>query len=407
MGIDRMNGSGDTAKSQTWDKIKNRYSKYLKVEKQEDDEKKIENSVPKTNKITVNINENPSSLQGQQQRCRYYRWYNDRVPDMVENGFYEVSDKNGNGQNIKIKVEKILKKSYKKTKLYHQAKSFKFLTPKILDSVYRNHENMEINIVNDTSLNCIYRLQANKENKSFKKLCILNVYGENNGFAKNSTLSHSLSRYDYNISDDQSDAASKYLYTSAMVYSPNCIIFRDLNEEMTANYFKVSFITAHAVNLSEYNRIKKKMFNAPEMEKRLKALDEKANNVKSGKKFKHHNNNKSDKKRQAENEEFIAKLQEMEDVIDCIMRDRIRRMIEIAIFNGFGCNNDYGNDVKKIADIFAELMQSIYFNCFKSVNFAIKEPEDYYRRRYVNSKNEELKMYKFKIFQDAFRHKIA
>merc|ERR1712228_411088 len=201
------------------------------------------------------------------------------------------------------------------------------------------------------------------------------------------------------------------------VYSPNCLIFRNVNEEMTANYFRVSFITAHAVNLSEYYRIKKKIFNAPDLKKRLKALDEKLNNVKSGKKIKHQNNNKSDKKRQVENAEFIARLQEMEDVIDCIMRDRIRRMIEIAIYNGcdavifdaFGCNNDMGNDVKKIADIFAELMQSVYFNCFKSVTFAIKEAEDLYRRRRYgnNSKNEELKMYKFKIFQDAFQRKMA
>merc|ERR1711933_197332 len=112
---------------------------------------------------------------------------------------------------------------------------------------------------------------ANKEHKPFKKLCILNVYGEKNGFIYNSTLSHSLSRCQnsYYVSSNRSDEASRYLYTSTMVYSPNCIIFRDLNEEMTANYLKTSFITAYPVNLSEYYRIKKKEFNAPVMEQRL------------------------------------------------------------------------------------------------------------------------------------------
>merc|ERR1712154_218494 len=175
----------------------------------------------KENEVVVNINQNPERLLGQKQRSRYWYYWQprDRTPDMVENGFYEVTDQHG--QNAKVKVEKILKKSYKKTKLYHEAYAFKYLTADVLDSIYRFHENMEINIVNDTSLNLIYRLHSNKENKNFKKLCVLNVYGEQNGFLRNSTLSYSLSKHNFNISSDGSDEASQYLYTSTMVYSPN------------------------------------------------------------------------------------------------------------------------------------------------------------------------------------------
>ena len=426
--IDRMNGSGDTVQTQTWDKIKDRYSKYLKVDKPnaDDEEKKSDNAAPKANRIIINIDQNPPPLQGQRQshsnhRYSYYRWYNDPVPDMVENGYYEASDKSSNGQKSKIKIEKHLKKSYKKTKLYDEAKTFKFLTATVLDSVHRNHENMEVNIVNDTSLNLIYRLHANKDNKPFKKLCVLNAYGEQNGFLRHSTLSHSLSKHNFNKWSDRSDEASKCLYTSTMVYSPNCIIFRDMNEEMTANYLKCSFITAYPVDLAEYYRVKKRIFNAPALEQRLNALDDKLNSngikKKKKKKKKHVNNNKSDKQRQAENAEFIAKLKEMEDVIDCIMRERIRRMIEIAIYNGcdavifdaFGCNAGYGNDVKKIADVFAELMRSVYFNCFKSVNFAVPEVGGYGIRGYgsPNKKNAELMKYKVRMFQEAFQQQIA
>merc|ERR1712154_120367 len=135
------------------------------------------------------------------------------------------------------------------------------------------------------------------------------------------------------------------------------------------------------------------MFNAPAMEQRLKA-DEKLNN--NGKKIKHHSNNKSDKRRRAENEELMAKLQEMEGVIDAI------------IFDAFGCNADYGNDVQKVADIFAELIHGVYFNCFKSVNFAIPECGGYgmgYGNSSGNKKNEELMKYKFRIFQEAFEQR--
>jgi len=399
--IDRMNGSGDTQKSETWNNIKNRYSQHLK---QKDDEKKDS----KINKITVNINREPQPLQG---RRKYDYYWNNTVSNMIENGFYEVMDKNG--KRNKIKIEKILKKSYKKTKLYHEKTTFKFLTPTILDSVYRNYENMEINITNDTMLNIIYRLHANKD-KSFKKICILNVYGTENGFYRNSTLSHSLNRYNYDISTDETDEASEYLYSNTMVYSPHCILFNDVNGELTANYFKVSFLTAYAVNLSEYYRIKRKIFDAPQIEKRLKTLDDKLNNVKKPK----HKKNKSEKKIQEENEVFIAELNEMKDVIEGIMRDRIRRMIEIAIYNGcdavifdaFGCNAGFGNDVKLIAEIFSSLIESVYFNCFKSVTFSILEDtnnRNQSKRKCKLKENAKSIISKFRIFQEAFQSKFA
>lgn len=420
--IDRMNGSGGTSSSQTWNKIKHRYTKHIKAAKStianDDDEKKDENEV-KTHKITLNIIQNPAPLLGQSNTFRpRYRWsyrYHDPMPDMVENGFYEHTDVNG--QKSKIKVEKTLKKSYKKSKLYHESRQFKFLTAKVLDSVYRIHENMEINIVNATSLDTVYRIHANKENKPYKKLCILNVDGENNGFSQHSTVAHSLSRFNYARSVNKSDIASKCLYTSTMVYSPNCIIYRDQNRDMMADYMKVSFITAHPVDFNEYMRLKKKIFNAPAMEKRLKELDAKLENSKcGGKKVKHVSKNKSDKQRQAENEEFMAQMAVMNERIEQIMRDRIRRMIEIAIYNGcdavvfdaFGCNVNRGNDPMKIANIFSELMHSVYKNCFRSVTFAIKEREVYRYGHCRNDKKEEqMRKLKFKMFQEAFEQKMS
>merc|ERR1719410_965456 len=64
--IDRMNGSGDTSSSQTWDKIKHRYSKHIKADKRisDDDEKKDKNNKEgKKNKITLTIVQNPQPLQ--------------------------------------------------------------------------------------------------------------------------------------------------------------------------------------------------------------------------------------------------------------------------------------------------------------------------------------------------------
>merc|ERR1719458_2016683 len=97
--------------------------------------------------------------------------------------------------------------------------------------------------------------------------------------------------------------------------------------------------------------------------------------------MKNKNNNKSVKKTQEETEEYIAKLNEMKNIIDDIMKDRIRRMIEIAIYNGcdavvfdaFGCDN--GHDVNEIAEIFAEFLRTVYYNCFKSVTFTVFDEE--------------------------------
>jgi len=343
---------------------------------------------------------------------------------MGANGFYEITDKNNNDKT-KINVEKTLKKSYKKTKIYYEHSVFKYLTTKQLDSIYRNYENMEINIMNETTLNMIYRLNENKG--KIKKICVLNVYGSDNGFKRNTTLSHSLNKYNnyYSKSTNKSDEASKYLYTNTMIYSPNCIVFNDLNGNLTANNFKVSFLTAYPVNCSEYFRMKRKIFNEPMIENKLKILDDKLlnnNNNKFKMKMKNQNNknnNKSAKKTREETEEYIAKLNEMKKVIDGIMEDRIRRMIEIAIYNGcdaiifdaFGCDNNYGNDVQKIANIFAGFMQSVYYNCFKSVTFTILDHNVNNRRNRNNrqqNKRKDVKsmMSTFRIFQDTFQDKF-
>ena len=283
---------------------------------------------------------------------------------------------------------------------------------------------MEINIINCTSLNALYRIQSRKM-VSFKKICVLNVYGTENSFHRNSTINHSLSRYDYNISSDLTDEASEYLYTNTMVYSPNCVIFNDLNGDLTANNFKVSFLTVYPVNSAEYYRIKRRIFDEPEKEERLKQLDEKlklnANGQKS-KKFKHKNNNKSKKRTQQETEEYIEKLGIMKDKIAEIMRDRIRRMIEICIYNGcdcvvfdaFGCDPGFGNNVSEIAGIFNEFMKTVYFNCFKSVYFTIldhgnENNVNNARNRKVNDmknlKDKKDVISTFKIFQNTFEAK--
>merc|ERR1711997_622356 len=130
-----------------------------------------------------------------------------------------------------------------------------------------------------------------------------------------------------------------------------------------------------------------------------------------GKNQNNKNNNKSAKKTQEETEEYVAKLNEMKKVIDGIMEDRIRRMIEIAIYNGcdaiifdaFGCDNNYGNDVQKIANIFAGFMQSVYYNCFKSVTFTILDRNAMNNRANRNKRKDSKSMIStFRIFQDTF-----
>ena len=240
--IDRMSGSGNTPKSDLWDKIKANYTQHLNSNDAVDDESKDDekaNDNKKINKITINIDKNPEPLLGQQQR-RYYRyWWSNPAIDIINDGYYEIKDKLS-GQITKIKIEKALKKSHKKTKLYHENTIFKFLTTKQLNRIYRIYENMEINIINCTSLNVLYRIQADQD-KSFKKICVLNVYGTDNAFHRNSTINHSLGRYEYEISTDSTDEASEYLYTNTMVYSPNCVIFNDLNGNLTANTSKSVF----------------------------------------------------------------------------------------------------------------------------------------------------------------------
>merc|ERR1719458_1099936 len=132
--------------------------------------------------------------------------------------------------------------------------------------------------------------------------------------------------------------------------------------------------------------------------------------------MKNKNNNKSVKKTQQETEEYIAKLNEMKNIIDDIMKDRIRRMIEIAIYNGcdaiifdaFGCDNNYGNDVQKIANIFAGFMQSVYYNCFKSVTFTILDRNAMNNRANRNNRQQNSKsmISTFRIFQDTFQDKF-
>jgi uncharacterized protein (TIGR02452 family) len=430
--IDRINGSGNTAKSETWDEIKQRYSHLLQKANTDDNKHNDEeDGDDQKSRVRLHVEENPAPLAGQQQhhrygrRAYYYYYWTNPATDIIKNGFYEMTDEH-TGKATKINIEKLLKKSYKKTKLYHESTPFKFLSAEQLDSVYRIYESMEINILNCTSLNALYRIEADNQ-REFKKLCVLNVYGVENRFERNSTIDHSLSHYSYDISSssstaNDSDEADRYLYTNTMVYSPNCVVFNDLNGSLTANYLKVSFLTVYPVNTAEYYRIKRRVFDEPEIEDKFKKLDEKLANQNLSKKSKRHqhhqgngNKNKSKKRTEEESQEFVAKLNEMQRRINHIQQERIRRMIEIAIYNGcdaivfdaYGCQEGIGNDVTFIAQIFAKFMKTVYFNCFKSVTFTMTGAVGRNNNGNVNAKKGKAKdadeaISAFKAFKQAF-----
>ena len=113
----------------------------------------------------------------------------------------------------------------------------------------------------------------------------------------------------------------------------------------------------------------------------------------------------------------------MKDKIAEIMKDRIRRMIEIAIYNGcdcivfdaFGCDKAMGNDVREIAATFGEYIKTVYYNCFKSVYFTILDETNNSNGNHRNGNNwnniKNLKDTKdvistFRLFQEAFESKV-
>ena len=117
--------------------------------------------------------------------------------------------------------------------------------------------------------------------------------------------------------------------------------------------------------------------------------------------------------RKEEADELTAKLDALREEVRGIMTDRIRRMIEIAIYNGcdavvfdaFGCDN--GHDVQEIADIFAEFMRSVYYNCFKSVTFGVFDEQLSRRRGSGARKSAKEKASKFTLFSALFEEKFA
>jgi hypothetical protein len=286
---------------------------------------------------------------------------------------------------------------------------------------------MEIRITNCSSLHALYRIEADTQ-REYKKVCVLNVHGIDNGFERNSTLNHSLSRYSYDLyTADDSEQADQHLYTNTMVYSPHCVVFNDLNGNLTPNYMKVSFLTVYPVNAAEYYRVKRQVFDEVEMEDKFKKLDEKLANQGLNKKSKRHhhqhqnqdnkNKNKSKKRTEEENQEFMAKLNEMQRRINHIQQERIRRMIEIAIYNGcdaivfdaYGCQAGHGNDVTYIADVFANFMKTVYYNCFKSVTFTMTGVTvGQNANQKAKGKKDEVEMIStFKAFKQAFEAQFA
>jgi len=413
--IDRINGSGNTSKTDQWSNIKDAYASALcrpaaeMKDCSDDDTDEKKDGAPNV-RLSVTPRP-PSSYNGS---TYYGYWYhgsyycnNSTASDMIANGCYEVKDPRDSSVSTKVNIEKTLKKSFKKTKLYHATRAFQFLTAKQIDSVYRVHENMRIDISKESTLNALYRLRQ----KGFKKLMVLNANGARNGLSTVSTLSHSLSRHNYEVHPNDEDSATQFLMTDTMVYSPHCLFFRDAQGKLCADTFKVSVLTAHPVDAEEYFKAKSRIFGATEKTSRLKELDAKANGARKdkGKSKKNRGKTKSERKEAAE--ELMTKLDELREEVRGIMTDRIRRMIEIAIYNGcdavvfdaFGCDN--GHEVQEIASIFAEFMHSVYYNCFKSVTFTVLDEERHHSRRSGTRKKEEAS--RFTLFSAMFEEKFA
>ncbi len=142
---------------------------------------------------------------------------------------------------------------------------------------------------------------------------------------------HDSEMYEVN---EQRAYQTKYMYTHMMIYSPNVPVFRDSrdgNDELILKPYKVSFITAPAVNSTEAS--------------------------KRGVKF---------------------------ETINDVMTARIDRILAIAkekghdalVLGAYGCGV-FGNDMQDVGEIFCELLTGKYAGSFKKIVFSVLSDHDY------------------------------
>ncbi len=139
---------------------------------------------------------------------------------------------------------------------------------------------------------------------------------------------HDSTMYEFN---EQNAQKTKCMYTHQMIYSRNVPVFRDDDDELVLKPYKVSFITAPAVN-------------AKEASKRGVQL------------------------------ETINKA--MEARIDRILGIAKDKGHDAIVLGAYGCGV-FGNSMQDIGEIFCELLTEKYAGSFKKVVFSVLGGHDY------------------------------
>jgi uncharacterized protein (TIGR02452 family) len=124
---------------------------------------------------------------------------------------------------------------------------------------------------------------------------------------------------------------SKYMYTHTMIYSPNVPVFRDNHDELVLNPYKVSFITAPAVNATE----------ASKRSVSIKTIN-----------------------------------QAMTARIDRILAIAKHHGHDALVLGAYGCGV-FGNDMRYVGEIFYELLMGKYEGVFKKIVFSVLGDYDY------------------------------
>ena len=139
---------------------------------------------------------------------------------------------------------------------------------------------------------------------------------------------HDSTMYAFNEENAQ---RTKCMYTHQIIYSPNVPVFRDNDDELIKVPYKVSFITAPAVNAGEASK----------------------------RGVKHETINKA----------MYARI----DRILGIAKDKGH---DALVLGSYGCGV-FGNEIQNIGEIFCELLTGKYAGLFKKVVFSVLGDGDY------------------------------